>query len=100
MREQVELTFLIGYDREATPYAMAPAFERDVIQRACELCGGCTVVRSDGYWMSDAAQHKQTGASHVRIAKALRQGRQFGRLARQFQPEFAPFFPGGSPYEL
>lgn len=60
MREQVELTFLIGYDRGNTPYAMATAFEREVIQRACELCGGCTVVYTDGYWMSDGAQHKQT----------------------------------------
>ena len=47
-----------------------------------------------------AAQHKQTGASHVRVAKALGQGRQIGRLARQFQPQVAPFFPGGSPDEL
>lgn len=59
MREQVELTFLIGYDRGNTPYAMATAFEREVIQRACELCGGCAVVHTDGYWMSDGAERKQ-----------------------------------------
>jgi DNA-binding SARP family transcriptional activator len=60
MREQIELTFLIGYDREATLYANVKAFERDVIELACKLCGGCTVVKSEGYWMSDGAQHKQT----------------------------------------
>ena len=60
MREQVELSFLIGYDRDATPYAMTVAFEREVIRRACELCGGCAVVPTEGYWMSDGAQHKQT----------------------------------------
>lgn len=60
MREQVELAFLIGYDREAAPDYMTGAFERVVIHRACELCGGCTVVKSDGYWMSDGAQRKQT----------------------------------------
>ena len=60
MRPQVELTFLIGYDSENTPYAQSLAFEREVIQRACELCGGCAVVPTEGYWMSDGAQHKQT----------------------------------------
>lgn len=59
MREQIELTFLIGYDREATPYANVKAFERDVIQLACKLCGGCSVIPTEGYWMSDGAQHKQ-----------------------------------------
>lgn len=60
MREQVELTFLIGYDREATPHANLVAFETNVIQLACKLCGGCAVVPTEGYWMSDGAQHKQT----------------------------------------
>lgn len=59
-REQVELTFLIGYDREATPIAKVKAFETNVIQLACKLCGGCAVVPTEGYWMSDGAQHKQT----------------------------------------
>ena len=60
MREQVELAFLIGYDREATPQAKVKAFETNVIQLACKLCGGCSVVPTVGYWMSDGAQHKQT----------------------------------------
>lgn len=60
MRAQVELTFLIGYDREATPHAKLVAFETNVIQLACKLCGGCAVVATDGYWMSDGAQRKQT----------------------------------------
>lgn len=60
MREQVELTFLIGYDREATSPAKLVTFETNVIQLACKLCGGCAVVPTEGYWMSDGAQHKQT----------------------------------------
>ena len=60
MREQVELTFLVGYDREALPLAKVEAFEKNVIQLACKLCGGCAVVPTEGYWMSDGAQHKQT----------------------------------------
>lgn len=60
MREQVELVFLIGYDRGATPTTKVEAFEKNVIQLACKLCGGCAVVQTEGYWMSDGAQHKQT----------------------------------------
>ena len=60
MREQVELTFLVGYDREALPLAKVEAFEKNVIQLACKLCGGCAVVPTEGYGMSDGAQHKQT----------------------------------------
>lgn len=60
MREQVELVFLIGYDREATPSTKVEAFEKNVIQLACMLCGGCAVVQTEGYWMSDGAQRKQT----------------------------------------
>ena len=60
MREQVELTFLIGYDREATPHAKLVAFEKNVIQLACKLCGGCAVVLTEGYWMSDGAERKRT----------------------------------------
>ncbi|WFG40860.1 hypothetical protein ParaKuw1_00027 [Paracoccus phage ParKuw1] len=58
MREQTELTFLIGYDRAASPNA--ENFERRVIELACKLCGGCAVVPATGYWMSDGAEHKQT----------------------------------------
>ena len=64
-REQVELTFLIGYSLEATPYGARMSFEKAVIQMACKLCGGCAVVRTDGYWMSDGAQHKQTFAGKL-----------------------------------
>ena len=60
MREQVELTFLLGYDREATPHAKVKGFETNVIQLACKLCGGCSVVLTEGYWMSDGAERKQT----------------------------------------
>ena len=60
MREQVELAFLIGYDREATQHSKVVAFEKDVIELACKLCGGCAVVPTEGYWMQDGAQHKQT----------------------------------------
>ena len=60
MREQVELTFLLGYDREATPHAKVKAFETNVIQLACKLCGGCAVVQTQGYWMSDGVGRKQT----------------------------------------
>lgn len=60
MREQVELTFLIGYDRGATASINLKAFETNVIQLACKLCGGCAVIPTEGYWMSDGAQHKET----------------------------------------
>lgn len=55
MREQVELTFLIGFDRDASN--KATAFEQRVIELACKLCGGCAVIPTNGYWMSDGASH-------------------------------------------
>ena len=60
MREQVELTFLIGYNRDAVPHAKLKGFETNVIQLACKLCGGCAVIPTDGYWMSDGASHAET----------------------------------------
>lgn len=65
MREQVELTFLIGYDLNSMSHDVREAFEKDVIQMACKLCGGCAVVGTDGYWMSDGAQHKHTFAGKL-----------------------------------
>jgi hypothetical protein len=55
MREQVELTFLIGYDRDASN--STKEFEQRVIELACKLCGGCAVIPTNGYWMSDGASH-------------------------------------------
>jgi len=57
MREQVELTFLIGYDRKAEN---AERFRNRVIELACKLCGGCAVIPTEGYWMSDGASHAET----------------------------------------
>ena len=58
MREQVELTFIIGYNKQNHPQTHTE-FKRKVIEAACRLCGGCTVVKSDGYWAADGAMHKQ-----------------------------------------
>lgn len=52
MRRQVELTFLIGYP------SFNSKFEKDVINAVCKLCGGCTVLRSSGYWTEDGTDHK------------------------------------------
>ena len=57
MRDQVELTFLIGYDRSAKHIA---EYEKRVVELACKLCGGCAVIPTVGYWMSDGASHAQT----------------------------------------
>jgi len=57
MREQVELTFLIGYDRKAEN---AEHFRNRVIELACKLCGGCAVIPTEGYWRSDGASHAET----------------------------------------
>lgn len=50
MREQVELTFLIGYDLNANKHIHA--YKQRVIELACKLCGGCAVILTEGYWMS------------------------------------------------
>ena len=58
MREQVELTFLIGFDRSASN--KVTKFENSVIELACKLCGGCAVILTDGYWTGDGASHAET----------------------------------------
>ena len=45
MREQVELTFMVGYAA-----ASNPAFEAACIAAATRLCGGCFVADGTGYW--------------------------------------------------
>ena len=54
MREQVELTYLIGYPEQSEE------FEAAVIKLASKLCGGCFVSTGDGYWAEDGADHKNT----------------------------------------
>lgn len=100
MREQVELTFLIGYDREATPHAKLVAFETNVIQLACKLCGGCAVVPTEGYWMSDGAQHKQTFGGrlekehtlHIKLSCELDKEASVYETMRAFISAWADFF--------
>lgn len=54
MREQVELTYLIGYPEQSDE------FEASIIKLASKLCGGCFVSNGDGYWAEDGADHKST----------------------------------------
>lgn len=69
MRSQVELTFLIGYDR--TVSNKTTAFEQRVIELACKLCGGCAVIPTEGYWMSDGASHAQTFSGKLECEDTL-----------------------------
>lgn len=52
MRNQIELTYFVGY-----PERIA-LFEEQVIKLASKLCGGCTVVDATGYWTEDGALHR------------------------------------------
>ena len=69
MREQVELTFLIGYDLNSDGNVLA--FEQAVIEAACKLCGGCAVIPTTGYWMSDGASHQQTFSGRLQEEHTL-----------------------------
>ena len=49
MRDQVELSFFIGY--AGSPRA---AFEAACVEAATRLCGGCFVADGTGYWREGA----------------------------------------------
>lgn len=100
MRQQVELTFLIGYDREVTAPANVKAFETNVIELACKLCGGCAVIPTDGYWMSDGAQHKQNFGGrlvqehtlHIKLSCELEKETRVYETMRAFISAWAKLF--------
>lgn len=104
MREQVELTFLIGYDHEETTYAARVEFENGVIEMACKLCGGCAVVGTDGYWMSDGAQHKHTFAGklekehtlHIKLSCELDKEARVYETMRDFISAYADYYEIGA----
>lgn len=51
MRQQTELTFIIGSEKLDNEY------KKEVIALASKLCGGCTVVNSTGYWTDDVTPY-------------------------------------------
>jgi hypothetical protein len=54
MREQVELTFIIGYAASANR-----EFEAACIAAATRLCGGCFVADGTGYWRAGSDRRAQ-----------------------------------------
>jgi hypothetical protein len=52
MREQIELTFFVGYAG-----AKQDAFEASCIDVATRLCGGCFAVHGTGYWREGSDRH-------------------------------------------
>lgn len=59
MRKQVKFTFQIGY---AEPHH---EFEKDIINAASALCGGCTTSHKSGWWTTDGATHAATFSGTV-----------------------------------
>jgi hypothetical protein len=66
MREQVELSFFIGYAgvRQA-------AFEAACIDAATRLCGGCFVADGTGYWREGAARRAARFDGPLRAERTL-----------------------------
>ena len=98
MREQVELTFLIGFDRSAS--TASEEFEKRVIELACAMCGGCSVIPTNGYWMSDGASHAETffgtlekeDTLHIKLSCELdKEGRVY-RVMRYYISAWAKLF--------
>ena len=56
MREQVELTFKIGFPL-STDMKSTMAFERKIVADASLICGGCETAFSSGWWAEDGASH-------------------------------------------
>ena len=55
MRKQVELTFVIGFDKN-TRYDQISRYTKHVVSASTTLCGGCTTSFADGYWRTDGAE--------------------------------------------
>lgn len=55
MRKQVELTFVIGFDKKTKPDQMS-RYIKHVVSASTTLCGGCTASFADGYWRTDGAK--------------------------------------------
>lgn len=53
-RNQIKLTFQIGYDKANQ------SFERQIIGCVSRICGGCTTSHKDGWWREDGASHADT----------------------------------------
>lgn len=98
MREQVELTFLIGYDRDASN--KTTAFEQRVIELASKLCGGCAVIQTTGYWMSDGASHagvfrgklEQEDTLHIKLSCELAKEKTVYETMRHYISAWADLF--------
>ena len=72
MREQVELTFLIGIDHKWENSLNYADFRDAVTKKASELCGGCSVIHTTGYWMSAGASHAQPFKGDLESEHCLR----------------------------
>lgn len=66
MRDQVELSFFVGYAgvRQA-------AFEAACIDAATRLCGGCFVADGTGYWREGADQRALRFDGRLQTERAL-----------------------------
>ena len=58
MRKQVELTFVIGFDKKETVYQIEK-YIKHVVSAGTTLCGGCTTSFADGYWRTDGAEKQK-----------------------------------------
>lgn len=100
MREQVELTFLIGYDLNANKHIRQSFYKQRVIELACKLCGGCAVIPTEGYWMSDGASHAETFSGrlehedtlHIKLSCELDKEKRVYETMRYFISEWAALF--------
>ena len=59
MREQIELTFKIGFPIQMAGTLIIRDFERRVADAASLICGGCETMFSTGWWKDDGASHAQ-----------------------------------------
>lgn len=74
MREQVELTFIIGWPKAPETVADQAAenwFRRQIIMEASRLCGGCTVVKATGFWREDGDEKKPTFEGEMHSEETL-----------------------------
>ena len=59
MREQIELTFKIGFPSQMLGTARIERFEEQVADAASLICGGCETAFSTGWWKEDGASHAE-----------------------------------------
>ena len=72
MRSQIELSYYIGWDKEAmNKDGRSTLFESEVISEASALCGGCFVSDGTGYWI-DGETHAERFSGTVKDEYCLK----------------------------